>query len=424
MVNELMSVAESHILTAETLDVEEIRRNFPIFYRPENEELVYLDNAATVQRPRQVLDAIVEFYIKHNANPHRGAYRLSEQATEQQEKARGKVARFIGAGSSEQIVFTRNATEAINFVARGWGDKFIKPGNEIVVSMLEHHSNLVPWQMAAKRTGATLRFIPFDAHGNLILDDLDKIINSRTKLVAITQASNSLGTMPPLDRIIAAAHAVGARVLVDGAQAVAHIPVNVARLDADFYAFSGHKMMGPLGIGVLYGKSQWLEEMDPVHFGGDMISDVRQYDSTWNEMPWKFEAGTQNIAGAVGLAAAIDFIKTIGLERIRAHDRSLTVYALEELDKIDQIKVYGPGDARAPVISFELAGIHPHDLATFLDQKNIAIRAGHHCAKLVMKSLGVSSTARISFYIYNSLHDIDFFIAALHEAKGFFSKWR
>jgi cysteine desulfurase/selenocysteine lyase len=418
-----MSAVATKNVKAEALSGSVIRRHFPIFQHPENRGLVYLDSAATSQKPRPVIDAVSGFYQEINANTHRGAYRLAEKATAAYEQAREKVAGFIGAGSEKEIVFVRNATEAINFVATGWARKFLKPEDEIVVTEMEHHSNLVPWQVTAQKTGAKLRFIEFDEEGKLKLENLDSLINPRTKLVSIIHISNALGTINPIRQIIEAAHRCGALVLVDGAQSVPHTQVNVSEIDADFLAFSGHKMLGPMGIGVLYAKEEHLQNMDPIHFGGEMISDVDYFQSTWNDLPWKFEAGTQNVAGAVGLGAAIDFIESIGIEKIEAHDRDLTAYALDRLRTVDGLRVYGPLQDHGPAISFTLGSVHPHDLSTFLDSRKVAVRSGHHCARLVMKKLRVPATARASFYLYNTREDIDALVNALNEAKDYFRKW-
>lgn len=405
------------------LDIGQIRSDFPLLMQPENRELVYLDSAATTHRPRQVLAAMEEFYRRDNANPHRGAYRLAERATAAYEAARRRVAAFIGAGRSEEIVFTRNTTEAINLVAWGWAERVVQPGDEIIVTELEHHSNLVPWQMVAQRRGARLRFLEFDAEGRLSPAQLDELLTPRTRLLAITQTSNALGTLIPLRSFIEKAHAAGTLVLVDGAQSVPHMAVDVQALDADFLVFSGHKMLGPLGIGVLYGKMAHLDKMEPFLFGGDMISSVDYLHSEWNEVPWKFEAGTQNVAGAVGLAAAIDYLDAIGLAAIEEHDRLLTQLAQEKLAALPEITLYGPRTDHGPALSFNLASIHPHDLATFLDQQQIAIRSGHHCAQVVMRKLRVAATARASFYLYNSEEDVERLLGSLLQAKEYFKKW-
>ncbi|MBN1466188.1 SufS family cysteine desulfurase [candidate division KSB1 bacterium] len=405
------------------MDVADVRKHFPIFSHPGNEGLVYLDSAATTQRPTKVLDAIRHFNEEYNSNIHRSAYKLAEKATAGYECARLLIAQFTGAAHSHEIIFTRGATEAINFVMRGWGEKFLKPGDEILLSEMEHHSNLVPWQVAAQKSGAKLKFIPFDDNGELELGKLDDLLTARTRLVAITHASNVLGTRVDVKRIIDAAHAAKAVVLVDGAQHVPHSPLNVQDLDADFYVFSGHKMLGPMGIGILYGKEALLDAMDPVLYGGSMIDDVRQYESTWAELPWKFEAGTQNIPAVIGLGAAIELLEEWGLRRIEEHDKMLTSYVLRQLEQIDFVTVYGPREHRNPVISFAIQGIHAHDIATFFDSRNIAIRSGHHCAKLIMKKLNISATARASFYLYNTTEHVDLFVDAIHKARGYFARW-
>ncbi len=405
------------------IEVSKIRGDFPLFEQPENRGLVYLDSAATSQRPRQVLEAMDQFYRHDNANPHRGAYRLAERATEAYEAARSRVATFIGAGRSEEIVFTRNATEAVNLVAYGWAERFVGEGDEIIVTELEHHSNLVPWQMVAQRRKAKLRYLEFDAAGNLDIGQLEGMLSGRSRLLAITQVSNALGTINPLRAFIDKAHAAGALVLVDGAQSVPHMAVDVRALNADFVVFSGHKMLGPLGIGVLYARMEHLEAMEPFLFGGDMISSVGYLSSEWNDVPWKFEAGTQNVAGAVGLAAAIDYLEGIGMAAVAEHDRKLTRLALEKLAGIEQLALYGPPPERGPVVSFNLSTIHPHDLATFLDQKGIAIRSGHHCAQVVMRKLALAATARASFYLYNDEEDVERLVTGLLQAKDYFKKW-
>ncbi len=406
-----------------TFDVEKYRKQFPVFQAPENKDLVYLDNAATSQKPKSVLDAIATFHKEYNSNIHRSAYKLAEKATAGYECARLKIAQFIGAESSNEIVFTRGATESINFVAYGWAHKYLKSGDEIVVSELEHHSNLIPWQIAAQKKGATLKFIPITDDGYLDISALDSVITKKTKFVAITQASNVLGTRVDVKQIIEAAHHVGALALVDGCQHIPHSRADVTELDADFYAFSGHKMLGPMGIGILYAKTEHLDAMDPILYGGSMINDVDYYESTWAEPPWKFEAGTQNIPAVIGLGAAIDFIEEIGYEAIECHTDALTDYTLQELRNIKGVSIYGPLKDRIPVISFGLKSLHPHDLATFFDSKNVAIRSGHHCAKPLMNRLNVPATARASIYLYNTKNDIDRFIDVVHQAKGYFSKW-
>jgi len=397
------------------------KRDFPIF--DAHPGLVYLDSAATTQRPRQVIEAAERFYREFNANPHRGAYTLSEKATDLYEKARASVAQFVGAASADNVVFLRSATEAINLVALGWGERHIAPGDEILVSELEHHSNLIPWQQLALRKGAKLLFLPMTENGELGIEALHTRLSKRTRLVALAHISNVMGTMTPLNEMIQAAHAAGAAVMIDGSQSVPHIPVDLSGMDADFFAFSGHKMMALMGIGVLAAKAERLEEMEPIFFGGEMISDVDYFQSTWNDSPWKFEAGTQNIGGALSLAAAISYIEEIGIETISEHDRELTRYALDGLSGIKGVRIHGPAENRAPVISFQLGALHAHDLATYLDSKEIAIRSGHHCAKLVMKRLNVPATARVSFYLYNSRAEIERLITALESARNYFGQW-
>ncbi len=418
-----MGIANTKVMSASHVDLDGIREHFPFFQHPENRDLIYLDSAATAQRPQQVLDAWQRFNVQYNANSHRGAYRIAEKATDEYEKARAKVANFIGAGSSEEIVFVRGATEAINFVAYGWGLQHVKAGEEIILSELEHHSNLVPWQMVAQKTGAILKFIEFDEFGRLNMEQYYKLLSPKTRLVAVTHMSNVLGTIPDVEAVIQAAHTAGALALIDGSQSVPHMAIDVSALNADFYVFSGHKILGPMGTGVLFTKRFILERMEPVFFGGSMISDVDYTSSTWNDIPWKFEAGTQNLPGAIGLGAAIDFVREIGLERINKHDRELTEYALHRMQHVEGLRIFGPLQERGPVISFSLAAIHPHDLATFLDSRNIAIRSGHHCAKLIMKRLNVPATARASFYLYNTKQEIDELINSLEKAREYFCKW-
>lgn len=405
------------------LPTDRIRRDFPLFMQKEHERLVYLDSAATTQKPKAVLQAMDAFYTGFNANAHRGSYAMAEQATGEYERSRERVARFINAGRSEQIIYTRNTTESVNLVARGWAEKHLRAGDEILITELEHHSNLVPWQMAAERTGASLRYVPFDAQGRLDLEQFHALLSRRTRLLAVGHISNALGTINPVDMMIREAHAVGAMVLVDAAQSIPHRRIDVQSLDADFLAFSGHKMLGPLGIGVLYGRRELLLDMDPVQFGGSMIGRVEPFKTTWNDLPWKFEAGTQNIPGALGLAAAMDYLEQIGMEAVAAHDQAVTDYALKRLAEIPGLTLYGPAEQHGPAISFNIDGLHPHDVATFLDQEHIAVRSGHHCAQLIMKKLGVAATARASFYLYNDSRDIDKLMDGLNKAKDYFKKW-
>ncbi|ERL66435.1 cysteine desulfurase [Schleiferilactobacillus shenzhenensis] len=385
-------------------------------------DAVYLDSAATSQKPQAVIDALVHYYTRQNANVHRGVYTLAEQATEAYEQARQAVADFIHAEAPENIIFTRGTTESLNWVATSFGGTHIQAGDEIIITIMEHHSNLVPWQQLALRTGATLRYVDIDAQGLLDMKSFQNMLSPKTKIVAVTQVSNVLGTINPIQEISSLAHAVGAVVVVDGAQSAPHMPVDVQALGADFFAFSGHKMLGPTGIGVLYGKMPLLAEMPPVEFGGEMISKVEKFHTTWADIPWRFEGGTPNIAGAVGLAAAIRYLQGIGLATIRAHEQALTAYALDQLNAIPGLTIYGPPDAqrRGGVVAFTLQGVHPHDLATVLDTQQVAVRAGHHCAQPLMARLGVVATARASFYLYNGQADVDRLVAAVNEAKEFF----
>lgn len=408
--------------TVTVYDVQAIRADFPILKRRVNgNPLVYLDNAATSQKPRQVIDALVQYYERSNANVHRGVHTLAEEATELYESARAKVARFIGAEPAS-LVFTRNTTEAINLVAYAWGLANLKAGDLIVLSEMEHHSNIVPWQLVARLTGAKLRYVPFTPEGELDMDALDDALHEGPKLVAITHVSNVLGTINPVEEITRKAHAVGAKVLVDGAQAVPHKPVNVAQIGCDFYAFSGHKMLAPTGIGVLFARQELLEEMPPFMGGGSMISKVRHEYSTWADVPTKFEAGTPNVADAVVLGVAVDYLQHIGMELIRQHEQSLTEEALRLLETEKDIVIYGPRDARrrCGLVSFNFKHVHPHDVAQVLDSRGIAIRAGHHCCQLIMRRLDVTATARASFYLYNTLEEVHAFRKALDEVRKVF----
>lgn len=405
------------------LDVTALRREFPALHQEVNgKPLVYLDNAATSQKPRPVLDALAGYYARDNANVHRGIHELSRRATEAYEDARGKVARFINAADPSEVIWTRGTTEAINLVAHAWGSHSVKEGDEILLSVMEHHSNLVPWQLLARRTGATLRYLELDDQGRLVLDDLDRLLTERTRLVAVTHVSNALGTINPVKRIVAAAHAVGARVLLDGAQGAVHTSLDVQDLGADFYAFSGHKMCGPTGVGVLWARRDLLDAMEPWQGGGEMIEFVERDMSTWAPVPHKFEAGTPNIAGAVGMGAAVDFLSSVGMDAIAAHERDLVAYALERMGEIPGIRLYGPAspDERSAVVSFTLGDAHPHDISTILDSEGIAVRAGHHCAQLVMKRYGVSATARASFYLYNTRDEVDRLVEGLATVQGIF----
>jgi cysteine desulfurase/selenocysteine lyase len=401
--------------------VDEIRRDFPILDRRiDGKKLVYLDNAATSQKPRQVLDALAEYYEEHNANIHRGVHRLAEEATAAYEEARQKVARFLGARDTRGLIFTRGTTESINLVAHAWGRKVLREDDEVVLTEAEHHSNLVPWQLTARATGAKLRFIPIRENGILDLEAAERLIGPRTKLVGCIHASNVLATINPVERLIRMAHDVGALMLVDGAQSAPHLPVDVEELGCDFYACSGHKMLGPTGVGVLWGRLEILEEMDPFLGGGEMIREVHLDHSTWNDLPYKFEAGTMNIAQAVGLGAAVDYLGELGMQNVREHERRLGEYAYRRLSELEGITIYGPKEGRTGLVSFSLPDIHPHDLSQLLDEEGIAIRSGHHCAQPLMRRLGVAATARASFYLYNTEEEVDALVEALVRAREFF----
>ena len=406
----------------QSLDVEAIRRDFPILKRVvRGKPLVYLDNAATSQKPQSVIDALVDYYQTSNANIHRGIYALSEESTIAYEAARDKVAGFIGAASPESIIFTRNTTESINLVAHAWGRLNISAGDEILLTEMEHHSNLIPWQMLAEEKGATLKFLSVAEDGTLDLSNLDELLTERTKLVSIVHMSNVLGTINPAEELVRRAHAVGALILLDGAQSVPHLPTNVAELDCDFLAFSSHKMLGPTGVGVLYGRPEILKDMGPYQGGGEMILEVTLEKATYKRAPWRYEAGTPNIADTIAFCAAIDYLSDIGMEKIRAHEKEITAYAIESLEGIGA-RVFGPKDteARGGVVSFWYQGIHPHDLATVLDGDGVAIRAGHHCAQPLMEVLGVPATTRASMYLYNVPEEIDVLVNALKKAGEFF----
>jgi len=406
-----------------TLDVASIRDDFPILSRTVyGKPLVYLDNAATSQKPRQVISALTEYYEGYNSNVHRGVHALSMEATDRFEEAREKVARFIGASQSEEIIWTRNTTEAINLVAGSWGRANLQPGDEIVTTEMEHHSNLVPWQRVTQERGATLRFLRLGDDGKLDLDEIDSVINERTKLVSIVHASNSLGTINPVKEITARARAVGAAVMIDGAQSVPHMSVDVQDLDCDFLAFSGHKMLGPTGIGVLYAKREVLETMEPFLTGGEMVLSVTLDGATWNDLPMRFEAGTPNIADAIALGAAVDYLDSTGMDNIRRHEVLLTDYAMSRLREIEELVIFGAEAAedRGGVISFHTSDVHPHDLGTYLDQQGIAVRTGHHCTMPVMQKLGVAATTRASFYLYNTEEEVDHLVDSLKSALRYF----
>ena len=398
------------------LSSETIKKDFPIF---NNSDLVYLDNAATTHKPQSVLNAVDRLYTEANANVHRALYSLGSESTERFENSRTKVADFINSNSAKEIIFTSGTTESINLLARSVGNT-LNPGDEILISEMEHHSNIVPWQLTAERTGTTLNYIPVTETGELDLSEPDHYFKPNTKIVSITHISNVLGTINPVKKLAEMAHEMGALFIVDGAQGVPHLQVNVQDLGCDFYAFSGHKMLGPTGIGALWGKIELLNEMDPFMGGGEMIETVTMESSTWNEIPYKFEAGTPNFAQAVGLGAAVDYLKTIGMSTIAEHEKKLTAYALNKINQIEGIRIHGSADERAGVISFNVDGIHPHDLAQFLNEDNIAIRVGHHCAQPLLSTLGETATARLSFYIYNDESDVDKFYDSLTNIRKYF----
>jgi cysteine desulfurase/selenocysteine lyase len=403
------------------MDMKEVRKLFPILNQEVNgKPLVYLDSAATSQKPLPVIEALDNYYRQYNSNVHRGVHTLGTKATDAYEGAREKVRKFINAKSTQEIIFTRGTTTALNTVAASYGRANLREGDEIVITYMEHHSNIIPWQQVAKYTGATLKYIPLQEDGSISLEDVEKTVTPNTKIVSVMQVSNVLGAINPIKDIAKIAHKHGAIMVVDAAQSAPHMKIDVQDLNCDFLAFSGHKMCGPTGIGVLYGKKALLEKMEPVEFGGEMIDFVGLYESTWKELPWKFEGGTPIIAGAIGLGAAIDFLEQIGLDNISAHEHKLAQYALEQLSTIEGLTIYGPKE-RAGLVTFNIDGVHPHDVATVLDAEGIAVRAGHHCAQPLMKWLNVSATARASFYLYNTEEDIDQLVAALKKTKEYFS---
>jgi cysteine desulfurase/selenocysteine lyase len=402
----------------------EVRKQFPILDQEVNgHPLVYLDSAATSQKPVKVIEALEEYYRGYNSNVHRGVHTLGTKATDKYEGAREKVRKFINASSAEEVIFTRGTTTALNTVAASYGRANVGKGDEIVITYMEHHSNIIPWQQLAREKGAALKYIPLQKDGTISLEDAEKTITEKTKIVAVTHVSNVLGVINPIKELAAIAHQNGAVMVVDGAQGAPHMKVDVKDLDVDFYAFSGHKMGAPTGIGVLYGKREHLEQMEPVEFGGEMIDFVGLYESTWKELPWKFEAGTPIIAGAIGLGAAIDFLNEIGREAILENEHALVAYAMEKMSRLEGLTIYGPAEPekRAGVVTFNIEGVHPHDAATVLDSQGIAIRAGHHCAQPLMKWLDVSATARASFYIYTNEQDIDRLVEGLVKTKEYFT---
>ena len=419
------------------------KRDFPLLMQ---NNIAYLDSAATTQKPMQVINAISEYYKNANANPHRGAYKLSLESTKVYDEARKKIAKFINAKSENQIVFTRNATESLNLIAYSYGLNNLGSKDKIVLSIMEHHSNLVPWQYVSRKTGSTLEYMYINKTGEITDEEIDSKIVEGTKIVGITHVSNVLGTINPIEKIIKKAHSVGAIAVVDASQSVPHMKIDVQKLDADFLVFSGHKMLAPLGIGVLYAKSEILEEMKPFLFGGDMIEYVYEQNATFAEVPTKYEAGTQNVEGAVGLSAAIDYLNNIGMNKVQTIEKELTNYALEELQKLAFVTIYGSGgtentetfsdsnnvrsagwnnieNKQAGVISFNVNGVHPHDVASVLDSENVCIRSGNHCAQPLLRFMGLESTCRVSFYIYNTKEDVDRLIDALYKTKKLFAKW-
>jgi cysteine desulfurase / selenocysteine lyase len=409
--------------TAAGVDPAAIRGDFPILDREvRGKPLVYLDSANTSQKPRQVLDAMADYYERHNANVHRAVHTLSEEATHLFEQARGKVARFVGA-AERATVFTKNASEAINLVAYAWGLRNLREGDEILVTEMEHHSNLVPWQLVAAMTGARVRAVPVTGDYLLDLDALDNLLGGRTRMVAVSAMSNMLGTLNPVAAVAERAHAAGALVLADAAQAVPHAGARLDELGVDFLAFTGHKMLGPMGVGVLAAREEVLQGMEPFLGGGEMIRDVTIEGSTWNDIPWRFEAGTPNVAEAVGLGAAVDYLRALGMDRVRAAEADLTAYALKRLGEVQGLRVYGPAEVehRGGVVSFTLGSIHPHDVAQVLDEEGIAVRAGHHCTMPLHRRLGVQATTRASFSVYSTADEVDALVAGLEKAARFFA---
>ncbi|MCY7963741.1 cysteine desulfurase SufS [Bacillus inaquosorum] len=403
------------------MNITDIREQFPILHQQVNgHDLVYFDSAATSQKPRAVIETLDKYYNQYNSNVHRGVHTLGTRATDGYEGAREKVRKFINAKSMAEIIFTKGTTTSLNMVALSYARANLKPGDEVVITYMEHHANIIPWQQAVKATGATLKYIPLQEDGTISLEDVRETVTSNTKIVAVSHVSNVLGTINPIKEMAKIAHDNGAVIVVDGAQSTPHMKIDVQDLDCDFFALSSHKMCGPTGIGVLYGKKALLENMEPAEFGGEMIDFVGLYESTWKELPWKFEAGTPIIAGAIGLGAAIDFLEEIGLDEISRHEHKLAAYALERFRQLDGVTVYGP-EERAGLVTFNLDDVHPHDVATVLDAEGIAVRAGHHCAQPLMKWLDVTATARASFYLYNTEEEIDKLVEALQKTKEYFT---
>ena len=402
-------------------------KDFPTLNKERNgKRIVYLDSAATTQKPSSVINAIKDYYEQSNANPHRGAYELSVLATDAYDEAREKVKNFINAKYREEIIFTKNATESFNLLAMSYGMNFISEGDEIVISIAEHHSNLIPWQQVAKAKGAILKYMYTDENGELTEDEVRSKITEKTKIVSITHVSNALGTINPVKEIAEYAHSKGAIVIVDGAQSVPHMKVDVRDMNADFLVIAGHKLLAPMGIGVLYGKKELLEKMPPLMFGGDMVEYVYEQETTFNVLPYKFEAGTQNVEGAVGLSKAIDYLNEIGMENIEKIEKELMTYAYEEMSKLEYVKIYGPRDIekRGGVLSFEIDGVHPHDVASIFDTFGVCIRAGNHCAQPLMRYMGINATSRASLYFYNTKEDVDRLIEAVKQTYDMFAKWR
>ncbi len=407
------------------ISLENIRKDFPILERKvgDNKSLIYLDNASTTQKPKQVIDSIINYYNNYNANIHRAVYSLAQEATDAYEKTRDKIVKFLNIPKREEVIFVRGTTEAINLVAYAWGRKNIEKNDIIVTTEYEHHSNIVPWQLLASEKGARLEYIGIDDDGELILDQLDKYLaTGKVKLVTFSLMSNVLGTISDIDTIMSKCKKAGVKTLIDGAQAVPHMKVDIQKLGCDFFAFSAHKMLGPTGIGILWVRKDILENMNPFHGGGDMIREVHKYETTWNDLPYKFEAGTPNIADVIGFGAAIDYLSSIGMDKVREHEIELTKYALEKLSKVKGIKIYGTKDIskRGGVISFNFADIHPHDVAQIVDEDGIAVRSGHHCAQVLMERLDVAATSRASFYIYNNKEDVDALVNSLEKVARIF----
>ncbi len=410
-------------MSVATRPLADVRSDFPVLAREQGgQPIAYLDSAATSQKPRQVIDTVAGFWREHNAPVHRGVYELGRESTELFEGARARIAEFVG-WDSDCSIFTRNASEAINLVAYAWGRDNVGPGDEVLITQMEHHSNIVPWQVLCQETGASMRYLTVSEEGTLSLDELDSVLGEgRVKLVAVAHISNVLGTLNPVAEIVARARAAGAASLIDGSQAVPQLPVDLREVDADFYAWTGHKALGPT-VGLLHGRRELLKGMRPFLTGGHMISRVDWDSSTWNELPWKFEAGTSQVAESVGLGAAVEYLASIGMENVRAHEKELTAYALERLPEVSGLRLFGPREVerRGGVVSFEIDGVHPHDVAQICDRHGVCIRAGHHCAQPLMRAMGVAATARASFHVYNSREDVDRLVDALHDVRRVFA---